>query len=320
MVAASTTVVIPAFRAAATLRTAAASCGAVAEVIVVLDGPDAESVRALSGLDVRIVALPEGSGAPACRNLGARLARTEYLLFLDADDYLEGPFAAAAEAEAEAASADIVFGRFAFAHRDGSRRTCDPFATYRDFTPAAILRIWLADGFTPPCALLWRKSFVASLGGWDEALAKNQDGDLMFRALFANPRLARVSEGQGVYVQDEDSRRITRRHDRRMLSSQIKVLDKIRSGMAARGFDVRDALGFAYYNLARLAFTHEVDEIGTRAETAARDLGVKGQPGAVLHSRVATLLGLRGSQRLARFVREAPARPLRMWELAAARR
>jgi len=39
-----------------------------------------------------------------------------------------------------------------------------------------------------------------------------------------------------------------------------------------------------------------------------------------LHSRVATLLGLRGSQRLARFVREAPARPLRMWELAAARR
>ena len=87
MVAASTTVVIPAFRAAATLRTAAASCGAVAEVIVVLDGPDAESVRALSGLDVLIDAdakpwlieaqrKPALGGSPLMQRLTGQMLRT----------------------------------------------------------------------------------------------------------------------------------------------------------------------------------------------------------------------------------------------------
>jgi len=320
----STTVVIPAFRSAGTLRKAVVSCladGLDREVIVVFDGPDPAAERTLEGLrGVRIVVQAEGRGAPTCRNIGWKLASTDYVIFLDADDYVENGFLTAAEARAEADQADVVFGRFAFEYRDGSRRYVDPKRIYEDFEPATIMKQWLVGHYIPPCAVLWRRSFVASLGGWDEALAKNQDGDLMYRALFQRPRITSISDGHGVYVQDDDPKRITKRHDRRMLASQIAVLDKIRARMEALGVDLHAELGFTYYNLARLAFTHRVDEIGERAERAARDLGVHGQPGEFLHSVVATVFGLRGKQRLAQFMREAPAKPKRLFELSPARR
>lgn len=319
MTLSKTTVVIPAYRSAGTLRKAVTSCLADGErrpVIVVLDGPDAAAERSLEGLDgVEIIVQPESRGAPVCRNLGWRRAQTEYVIFLDADDYVEEGFLAAAEARAAEQDADIVLGRYAFEYRDGSRRFVDPVEIYETLEPSVIMKQWLIGHYVPPCAVLWKKSFVASLGGWDEALAKNQDGDLMYRALFQRPRITNVAKGFGVYVQDDDPKRITKRHDQRMLASQIAVLDKIRSQMESVGVDLQAELGFTYYNLARLAFTHKVDEIGERAEQAARDLGVHGQPGEFLHSIVATLFGLRGKQRLAQFMREAPTKPKRFLEL-----
>ena len=324
MTMSSTTVVIPAYRSASTLRKAVESCfadGRRPEVIVVLDGPDLAAERSLDGIDgVRLIVQPEARGAPVCRNLGWKLAKSEYVLFLDADDYVEDGFLAAAEARAAAQDADIVLGRFAFEYRDGFRRYVDPLQIYGTLEPSVIMKKWLVGQYIPPCAVLWRKAFVASLGGWDEALAKNQDGDLMYRALFQRPRITNVAEGCGVYVQDDDPKRITKRHDRRMLASQIAVLDKIRARMEAMELDLHAELGFTYYNLARLAFTHKVDEIGERAERAARDLGVHGQPGAFLHSVVATLFGLRGKQRLAQYMRETPVTQKLVLELSPLRR
>ncbi len=320
MAACGVCVVIPAFRSARTLHRAVASALAEVapdQVVVVFDGPDPVAREAMEDLvGVRIVELPESRGAPACRNVGWRLADGEFVIFLDADDYLEGSFLEAAERAGADAAADIVFGPFAFEFQGGVRRQADPTQFYGDFHPMTILKRWLMGEYTPPCAVVWRRAFVEHIGGWDESLAKNQDGDLMFRALFHDPGIAHSALGNGVYVQDDDPNRITRRHDLRMLSSQIAVLEKIRAHMDAVGIPTRQELGFAYYNLARLAFTHSIDEIGVRAEGTARELGVLGEPGAFAHAVAATFLGLRRKQRLARIVRENPMFPARLLERA----
>ncbi|QSB14425.1 glycosyltransferase family 2 protein [Natronosporangium hydrolyticum] len=59
------------------------------EVIVVVDGPDQETIGALSAIRdhrVRAVELPAPGGAPTARNHGVRLARAAWTALLDDDD------------------------------------------------------------------------------------------------------------------------------------------------------------------------------------------------------------------------------------------
>lgn len=57
------------------------------EVIVVDDGSTDDTRRIVSGFPVRYI-YQENGGAPAARNKGLRLARGEYIIFLDSDDVM----------------------------------------------------------------------------------------------------------------------------------------------------------------------------------------------------------------------------------------
>jgi glycosyltransferase involved in cell wall biosynthesis len=252
---------------------------------------------------VRVVVLPERRGAAVCRNIGLGLADTKFVLFLDADDYVEGPLLRSAEAAAEAAGADLVLGRFSFEYPNGRRKPIHRYQSAGDLDCSLIMKKWLLGHYTPPCAIVWRRSFVRDLGGWDEALAKNQDGDLIYRALLQTPALGCCADGQGVYVQDENPGRITKQQNCNTLASQRAVLNKIRDGLAGLSFDPRPELSVAYYNLARQAYSHGENEIGRAAERTARELGLKGQPGHLSHSVMARCLGLRRKQLVSRYVR-----------------
>ncbi|MGA3011518.1 MAG: glycosyltransferase [Terracidiphilus sp.] len=59
------------------------------EVVVVVDGPEPETVRILQALNeprLRIVGLPENIGIAGARNVGVREAKGEWVAFLDDDD------------------------------------------------------------------------------------------------------------------------------------------------------------------------------------------------------------------------------------------
>ena len=313
MPASDISIVIPAYRAAATLARTVESClpyVAPRHIIIVLDGPDREMEQvALScASGVRVFMMPRSRGAPHCRNHGLALVETRFVMFLDADDYVEGDLLPSAVAAAEDADADLALGRFSFAFPNGERLTREPRRLYGDLDRGAILRKWLIGDYTPPCAVVWRTDFVRDLGGWDEALAKNQDGDIMYRALLAGARATHAPGGQGVYVQDDNPGRITRRHDRRSLNSQFAVLEKVRLALPGQAFEAGSELSLAYYSLARLAFTVGVDDIGARAEEIARGLGLSGQPGTTAHNLVASMLGLRGKQKLSALVKRSAAR------------
>lgn len=59
------------------------------EVIVVVDGPDIETVRALKGFEderLQVIALDENVGGSEARNIGMYAARGEWIAFLDDDD------------------------------------------------------------------------------------------------------------------------------------------------------------------------------------------------------------------------------------------
>jgi hypothetical protein len=73
----------------AAVRSALRQTWPAMEVIVVVDGPEPETVEALDRITdprLRLAVLPEPAGGSAARNAGVRIARGDWIAFLDDDD------------------------------------------------------------------------------------------------------------------------------------------------------------------------------------------------------------------------------------------
>jgi glycosyltransferase involved in cell wall biosynthesis len=101
------------------LRSVLAQTGAAVEAVVVVDGPDPETVAMLDGMAdarVRVFALPASVGGSMARNLGVRMARGAWVGLLDDDDeWLPEKCArqlARAQAHGGPAASALVVSRF----------------------------------------------------------------------------------------------------------------------------------------------------------------------------------------------------------------
>lgn len=129
-------IVVANFNHAATLPKAVdsafAELGDGGEVVVVDDGSNDDSLKVLGTLKekwsdrLRVIAQANG-GPGAARNRGAREAKGEYIVFLDADDvFLEGAFKRFREALARQPQAAMIYGGRMEAFPGGRVRTIRP--------------------------------------------------------------------------------------------------------------------------------------------------------------------------------------------------
>src|SRR5438105_6041263 len=107
-------IVIPCYNASPTLRMTAESALLQSypdkEIIIVDDGSTDRSAEVIKSLGPGIVAeFQPNQGASAARNHGTRLARGEYIQYLDADDMLAPGTLAKRVAALETTGADIAY-------------------------------------------------------------------------------------------------------------------------------------------------------------------------------------------------------------------
>ncbi len=167
------------------------------EAIVVDDGSTrnvAAVATATGDARVRVVRQPH-AGVSAARNLGMTHAAGEWLLFLDADDWLT-PDALERMTAALAADAtlDAVHGGWARVLSDG-RRT-------------GVRRATLAGDLFPELArycvfvihsCIVRRALVRAVGGFDPTLRTNEDWDLWQRIARAGARFGAVADVVALY-------------------------------------------------------------------------------------------------------------------------
>ncbi|MEO1007173.1 MAG: glycosyltransferase family A protein [Planctomycetota bacterium] len=180
------TCVVPCFNHGRFVGEAVASCLAQrdAEVDVVLiddgsdDGSTPTACDALAGDRVRVVH-QANRGLPAARNAGAALAQGEFLVFLDADDWIEPAFVATLHAALDAASRADEKANHAHAY-------CQERLTERGNNVVWRVPEWdpillMVTNLHPVTALVRRDRFEAA-GGFDEAMTDGyEDWDLWLR-------------------------------------------------------------------------------------------------------------------------------------------
>jgi len=270
------------------------------EVIVIDDGSTDSSLDVIRSFGDRIRwETGPNRGACAARNRGLALTTAEYVIFLDADDYIEvGSLAAWAMT---AQSADLVLAPFAIERSGVKKHSIQP---HQSADVEAVLRNWLQGVYTPSCSVLWRTAFLNRIGGWNEHAIRNQDGELVIRALLDDARVALAEAGLGVYVQHQSTGRVSRRTGRDVLLNLLEQYSNLLQLAKSRGFAVADqAFAHAFYGLACEAYSGRCEDLGTLALRRARELGLRGHVGSLAHRALATALGLRVKVRVSGLLR-----------------
>jgi glycosyltransferase involved in cell wall biosynthesis len=181
-------VVLPTHNRSAQLREAIGSVLALDEVdfelIVVddgsTDGTGSELAR-LNDARLTVVRLPRSFGANVARNVGIRQSRGPYVAFLDSDDvYLPGRLLQPLRLLRRAPEIGIVLSSFTTEKRTRKRLLAVP---QRIYTGRELLRL-VARHVLPPTTsgLTLRKDVLEAIGGFDPALKRMQDRDLVLRA------------------------------------------------------------------------------------------------------------------------------------------
>jgi glycosyltransferase involved in cell wall biosynthesis len=233
-------ILIPCYNAgpwlAETLESALAQSWADKEIIVINDGSRDDSLaraRRFESRGVRIVGQPN-QGASAARNHGLRLARGEFIQFLDADDLLS-PDKIARQVELLATRpagtvASCAWGRF---QGDAASARFADTAVFRDFAPLDFLVLAGDTGvMMHPSAWLVPRAVADAAGPWDETLSLNDDGEYFCRVLLAGTGIA-FAAGVRSYYRSGLPGSLSQQRDERSRRSQFRSIELITQHLLA---------------------------------------------------------------------------------------
>jgi glycosyltransferase involved in cell wall biosynthesis len=225
------------------------------EILVVDDGSTdgSQDVVREFGDRVRFEVGPN-RGSNVARNRLVELSRGKWLSFLDADDYLlpekiERQMALVARN----ANVDVVYSPIIELIESTGKmyqqavEDDDLFANY------------IRWGQFSTIALLWRKSAIQDVGGWNQNQPVCQEHELLLRLIVAGKEFEQLQEPLSVYRKAGDSS-ISRRSPMKTLTHQMALLNKFEDFLVTSGKlqdKYRRALAQARFQAARTAYTHE---------------------------------------------------------------
>ncbi len=170
------------------------------EVIVVDDGSTDDTRRILQSYSGQIhYVYQDNQGPAAARNNGLRLARGEFVVFLDADDFLlPGKLAGQVACFEAHPGLGLVHSGWRLVNRQGEKIA--DVRPWRD-APRLDLKTWLLWKPVFMGAMMFRRDELARSGGFDTRFRQAEDVDLVLRLALRGCRTAWVYASTVCYRQ-----------------------------------------------------------------------------------------------------------------------
>lgn len=255
-------VIIPCFNAERWLTASIDSCLNQTypdiEIIVVDDGSTDGSLNMIKGYGDRLSwhSRPNQGSNPT-RNEGLSMASGDYVLFLDADDYILPERIEKQMGCFERTGADVVFSsvRSQKHYPDGRVVLGDPSDEryYRpgdDILESLITSKRLAHNLSP----MFTRSILEKVGGWDETVKCSQDRDLLLSLALAGATFEFLPGCYSVYRQYPSHTRVSASKGRIRAKTSLQRTAKAAQALRAQGRyeTYRKALAQAFFRSAFL--------------------------------------------------------------------
>lgn len=286
MSAASVSIIVPCYNAAPwlaqTIESALAQTWSHCEIIVVDDGSTDNSAaiaRTFESRGVRVV-VQSNAGASAARNHGLRLARGEFIQFLDADDLLD-PQKISAQLPTLQRLGDSCIASGAWARFTSSPAAArfEAHDNWRDLSGIEFLQLHYEQILMMhPAAWLAPRRLLDRAGPWDESLSLNDDGEYFARVVLAARQIVFCPDARS-YYRSSVTGSLSRRRDRPALESYFRSVELTVRHLAAADSSprTRAALAFAWKWLAFETYPTAPD-LARDAEQRSDALGGSPQP------------------------------------------
>ena len=303
-------VVIPCFNAENWIAQAIDSCLSQtvtpSEVVVVDNRSTDRSPEIVKEYEDKILYLKcdRGNGN-AARNLGWRATTTEWVQFLDADDWLL-PHKLEANLAASSPSTDVVYSPVREYH-------CSPNSLPNpgDQVPYSeeedhFLR-WIRWKVCQTGGVLWRRRALETLSGWNEEFDHCQDNEICFRALTRRLRFTLDPDTNTAYrVHGEDtvSRRDPNSVCQTKSSLQLEMFTWLKNNELLTASHSQ-ALGQALFENARQIARADIPSAAALLSRVGKQLplSVTGPAAPRAYQLIYSVFGFRAAEIVARFLR-----------------
>lgn len=269
-----TTIVIPCYKAGKTIAKAVSSIidtqKLSAKIIIIEDGVFDDTQKIVNSLiakygeQISLYTLTQNKGAQHARNLGLSKVETETVMFLDSDDYVSEGFIDGLHYALSSTSSSIAFGNMYIYSESGELLDKRLITQYNN--EAEILNSWLQGRVGPhPCSIMWKTSEVSRIGGWLEGMSRNQDGEIIIRALCQGCTVTLSAEGYGAYC-NHDGSRLSKVNSKKSFVDQIAIINAVKCRSAHVNYNYNPALATFSYLVSFGAYKSGYEDIGAEWE------------------------------------------------------
>lgn len=174
------------------------------EIIIVDDGSTDDSLRIVESIkDVRVhVYSQSNSGACVARNIAFEKCHGDYIMYFDADDLINKSYVSSlVKCLRDANDLSIATGEWDRFRTDLSEASFRKLSVYKDYDCAfnLLLDMWNTGEVLTCSSYLVPRKLIEIVGGWDESVLKNQDGEFFSRILMTADKVYHTADAKFYY-------------------------------------------------------------------------------------------------------------------------
>ncbi|MBE9062560.1 glycosyltransferase [cf. Phormidesmis sp. LEGE 11477] len=250
-------VVVPCFNADCWIGEAIDSClnqtYSNVEIIVIDDGSTDNSLNIIKsyGDRVRWESVPN-KGSNSARNKGFSISKGEYILFLDADDYILPERIEKQVKQLEKTGADVVFSSVkSQKHLPNGTLVYGKSSDERFYLPGDDIVFSLLTGrrLAHTLSPIFTRDAVANSGGWDANITCSQDRDFILSVALSGAKFSFLPGYYSIYRQYTNERRVSSKEKQARIESELLRTEKAEKELKKkrRSQEYATAIAEAYF-------------------------------------------------------------------------